>query len=75
MPYVNQDKGIAFKIIKNIKSAKEMMKKLDDRYMGSQDEDKRGNDLLETWSKALHMKGNKYGNPNLWMELVINTAI
>ena len=72
---LTKTKGIAFKMIKNIKSAKEMMKKLDDRYMGSQDEDKRGNDLLETWSKALHMKGNEYGNPNSWMELVTNTAI
>ena len=72
---LTKTKGVAFKMIKNIKSCKAMLEKLKDRYQGSQEKNKRGNDLLEDWTKATTMTSNEYGNPNAWMEVLTNLAI
>ena len=68
-------KGIAFKIIKNIKSTKAMLEKLKDCYQGSQEKEKRENDRLEDWTKATTMTSNKYGNLNVWVGVLTNLAI
>ena len=61
---LTKTKGIAFKMIKNLKSAKEMWVKLADCYLVSKDPTLRANNLFNKWNKSVVFKSNQYSDPN-----------
>jgi len=71
---LSHTKGTAFKMVKRLDSAFEIMEKLTDRYGVAVQDDENLEDLFAEWTKLCTMTGDPYMNPNNWMEMLSNCA-